>query len=813
MKAPNLQEPVSARRPLRARALALPLWIAAIVSLAAGAAWGQAPAKAPPRERVPAAPKPTGDQASAAQARSKAAELLRKIAAEAPGPERYKLVDAVIELGDAAWPVVSAEVPNLMAIVEGEAAVVDLVLGFLPTAYPTAIELAPRLGDEAAWRVVRFALRLAEDDRQTALLTAMVTRSDERIVLAVVPPLVARQHPEVFPRLVVLIDESRPNLAAFAIDVVAAHRHAPALVTLVRLLGIEQRKASAANLPLRIKLIHAISRVGGEAAVPPLMEGLSLPDQRRAIREGLRELGPPAVKAALFLLRTAGGSRLVIALELLSSLRYEAAPQLVSMLTSGDGATRELAVDALAYLGVADVRAEVVRVARESTSGALGPLLRLCLTLYDDDVRKLLFELMEHKDPYVRGLVLDALWRARDPRTFAVLRLVAAQDCDNNVRIQAIRALAGVGDPKGIALLRRMTRAPSHEIKLALVEELAQSDLWQTALPALVPLLGDPDDAVFRATLAALQRLTGHQGPRRGAPWLAWAAAESARPAAAIEGQATRELRFVVDDRELSVVGAGSGLPIVVVSGPPFRDATHLLPWVWNLASDHRVEALRRAPWPYRASHGGGGQWDRELSALLARAGLPRVVLMADAAGAPLAMRYAAGHSKTVARVILMGGPWPTMEAIDRAPTEVLAAVPEASRFDVDWGLAAGWRYPVEVARRVTMRGLLSGLLAVPEVARRGAFDNLADDAFEPILLQRVRDDLADFDPALTPQPVLVVLGDKAPWSASSAAALVDVVKRSKGKVQVARIPGAGALPIAEAPKPTLAAVQSFLGD
>ncbi len=811
--APQFAQPGIARRPAGARPLAMPFFVAALLTLCAAVASAQGPAKAPPRERVPTAPKPAGDEASAAQARVKAADLLRKISAEAPGPERYKLVDALIELGDAAWPLVSAELPKLMGIAEGEAAVVDLVLGFLPTAYSTAIELAPRLSDEAAWRVVRFALRLPEDDAQTALLAAMVSRTDERILLAVVPPLVARQHPLVFPRLVVLIDESRPNLAIFAIDVIAAHRHVPALVSLVRLLGIEQRKASAANLPLRTKLIHAIGRIGGEAAVPPLMEGLGLPDQRRAIREGLHEIGPPAVKAALFLLRTAGGSRLVVALELLSSLRYEAAPQLVLMLTSGDSATRELAVDALAYLGVADVRPEVVRVTRESASGALGPLLRLCLTLYDDDVRKLLFELLENKDPYVRSQVVEALWRARDPRTFAVLRLVAAQDRDNNVRIQAMKALAGVGDPKGLALLRRMTKAPSHELKLALVEELAQSDVWETALPALVPLLGDPDDAVFRVTLAALQRLTGHQGPRRAAPWLAWAAAESARPADAIEGMASRELRFVVDDRELSVVGAGSGLPIVVVSGPPFRDATHLLPWVWRLADDHRVEVLRRAPWPYRASHGGGGQWDRDLDALVGRAGLPRFVLMADAAGAAFAMRYAAEHRKTVARVILMGGPWPTLDAIDRAPAEVLAAVPEASRFDVDWGLAAGWRYPVEVARRVTMRGLLSGLFAAPDVARRGAFDNLADDAFDPILLQRVREDLADFDPALTPQPVLVVLGDKAPWSKSSAETLVDVVKRSKGRVKVARIAGAGALPLAEAPKATLSAIATFLAD
>ena len=203
---------------------------------------------------------------------------------------------------------------------------VDLLLGFMPTSYDRVVATAPTLGDEAAWRVVKFALRLGEDERQTALLAAMLPRTDERILLAVVPPLVARSHEAVFPRLIALVDESRPQLAAFAVDVIAANRHAPALPALVRLFGIEERRASTSNLAMRTKLIHAIARIGGEPAVSPLMEGLGLADQRQAIKEGLREIGAPAVKAALFLLRTASGSRLVVALELLASFAWMRRP-------------------------------------------------------------------------------------------------------------------------------------------------------------------------------------------------------------------------------------------------------------------------------------------------------------------------------------------------------------------------------------------------------------------------------------------------------------------------------------------------------
>jgi pimeloyl-ACP methyl ester carboxylesterase/HEAT repeat protein len=792
------------------------LLAAVTIALTASAASAQpsAPGQQPGAAAAAPAAKTPATEAAERASRGQASELIRKIEAAKPGPERYKLVDGVIELGDPAWSVVRAALPRLGALAEGEAVVVDLALGFMPTSYESVIALAPTLSDEAARRVVSFAQRLPNDERLTLLLQSMLPRNDERILLAIVPPLVAIADKAVFVRLIALVDETRPQLAALAVDILAANRHAAGLPALVRLLGIEVRRATTGNVATRHKLINAIARIGGEASVPPLMEALSLTDQRQAVKDGLKLVGTPAVKAALFLLRTASGSRLVIALDLLAHLRTEAAPELVTLLRSPDTATRELAIDVLTYVAVADVRPEILQVVRENGSLGVEGLLRLCVSLYNDEVRKVLFALLESQEAVVRLAAIDALWRIRDPKTYRVLRLIAAQDRDNGVRLAAVRAVAGMADDAGIALLHKMTVVPDHALKMTLVEEIARVDTWSSAVPALIPLLGDPDDDVFRATLAALERLTGKSGMQRGAQWTAWLAGSLKKAKQDFETVVPSELRFLAADREMSVMlhGDADDGTVVFVSGPPMRDATHLVPWAWQLAGDHRVAVMRRGPWPHYAARAASQrQWSAELDALLARIGRPRVTLIADAGGAAYATRYASGHVKEVAAVILLGGPWPTAAALEALPAEVMAAVPENARPDVAFGLGAGWRYSPETARNCAMRGLLGGLLGQRDLILELHYDNLAEDAFTPMLYERLREEMADFDPALTPQPILLVLGDRSPWAKSTQEALALRSKTGKSRVKLAIIAEAGAFPLAERPAATLKAIAAFL--
>lgn len=747
------------------------------------------------------------------KARADAAALLKKIAVAKPGPERYALVDALIELGEDAWPVIEPALEKAAKLPEGEAVVVDLTLGMMPMSYDRLVTLAPQMSDAAARRVLRFVLRSAPGDkRQDQLLESMLSRNDERLLLEVIPALHERQHPAVMKRLVELVDDPRPKLQAYAIDLLAAGKQTEALPVLVRLFGIEQRRATDKNHLTRIKLINAIARIGGEPAVDPLLEAMNLPDQRAAVLDGLRLVGAPAVRAALFLLQSSTGPRIQVALQLLSHMRQQAAPELVKLLAHGDRGTRELAMDVLAHIQVPDVRDLVVQMVRERRFVDPEVGVRLAITLYDETVRKLLFDLLEAKDPELRAFVVEQLWRLRDPKTFAALRWVAAKDPNRMVQLKALQAVGGVNDPKALPLLRKMVGVTDEETRVAVLDVLGRIDTWQNAVPAISGLLGDPNEVVFRAALGTLRRMSFRSGHHRQAQWMAWYRSEMERAKEAHETLVPAERRFAVGTREMSYLEAGEDRPtIVCVSGPPFRDATHLAPHVFRLASDYRVAVLKRAPGPYRAARSSEAERTAELQAMLGRLGERPVVLLADASGAHFALNYAAQHPRDVSRVILHGAFWPDASAIEAVVGQVDAAVRNEMRPDVEWGLRAQWRVPANVAQRTVLRGVLSGVLADWDSGRRVALDNVAVDGFSRETLDRERESFRAAPVGAVKKPVLLLVGAKAPWYGSTVKAHKKLPKATRKQVRLITVPNAGWMPLLENPSMAVDAIDDFL--
>ena len=172
---------------------------------------------------------------------AKASALIAKIIAMAPGRERYKAVDQLIDLGDAAWPTVQAALPRLSQSREGESVVVDVLLGFMDLSYEAMPAWLPKLSDGAARRVTKFLLRLKADKRQHTALKSLMGRRDRGLLLLVLPALMGHDRPAVLRRMLTLIDDPRPEMSAYAIDTVATHRYKPAMSVLVRLLGIAWR--------------------------------------------------------------------------------------------------------------------------------------------------------------------------------------------------------------------------------------------------------------------------------------------------------------------------------------------------------------------------------------------------------------------------------------------------------------------------------------------------------------------------------------------------------------------------------------------
>jgi pimeloyl-ACP methyl ester carboxylesterase len=744
------------------------------------------------------------------------AALLQRIQKLAPGKERDETVDALIDHGDAAWNEVKTHLDALATLKDGEDVLVDLLLGFGLTSYDEMVLRLPKLTDPAARRIARQLLsgHYPKDDRQLQALTGMVAREDDELLLLILPEVLARNPTVALARTVALIDDKRPNLRAYAVDTLVAQHYQPAIQPMVRLLGIEQVKATAENLNLRLKLINGIARLskGIDVGVDPLIAAVEVPDQREAALDGLTLIGAPAVKAAIFLLRTADRGRVETALTVLSHLRQQAAPELLPLLQVGDERTRGLAMDVLAHIAVPDVRAEIIRLVKAKRFPDMRQGIQLALTLYDESVRQMLFDLLADKDPGVRLLVIEELWNLQDPEAFLQMRTTAARDPDVHVRMAAAKAVAGTGDPKATEFLRRMIEVQDTQERVAVLELLGRIDDLG-AVPALARLLGDPSDIVFRTTLSALRRLTFHAGPRRESEWLAWQAAEKAKEPEPFEKIAATLRKYAVDGRERAYleVDEDDDRTIVVLSGAPFRDASHLAPHVYRLADDYRILVMRRGVGDGTAAGQTDAERTADLDKLLEKAGVDKAVLLADPAGAHFAMTYAALRPKKVSHVILHGGPWPTPAAIERLPGEVAEAMLPPWRDDAIWALRQHAFLAANLQRRTVMRGVLTALVNDVEQARKVKADNLYDDAFTIDAQQRATSEALNFDPRQVAVPTLVLLGDKAPWAASTIRELATLTGPAKKFVRAVKIPDSKGFPLLDNPTETTRQITEFL--
>lgn len=742
--------------------------------------------------------------------------VLKQIMSLPPGKDRDAAVDELLEFGEAAWPETKAALDALQATPSGEDVVVDLLLGFAATAWDEILARTPKLSDAKAVRVARQVLRFPADDRQVQLLESLVARTDEALLLLVLPELIARNRPTVLPRLIELVDDQRPGVRNYAIDTLVAKKHTAALPALVRRLGAEKLRPTPENLTFRVKLINAVAQIGADtdAPVAPLMESLELADQREAVLDALQVVGAPAVKAAAYLLQTAERNRIQTALIVLAHLRIQAAPELVPLMVNArDETTKALLADVLAHLAVPQVRAELLRMVRERKFTELKQGVLLALTLYDDEVRKLMLELLADKDLATRRLALEQLWRLADPETLPALRQVMTRDEDVNTRILAMRAVVGMGDTKAVDFLRKLAVVNNVDERLEVIKTLGRIDTEAAGAATLAAQLSDPNDEIFRSALNSLRRLTFYTGPRREAEWLAWLESEKQRKPESFEETEGVLHRFAVDGREMGWLEAGDedDKTIVVLAGAPYRDATHLMPHVWRLASNYHVVVMLRGISPLSAATLSEAALGQDVTKLLQTLKKKQVALLADPTAAHFALRYANDHSKEVAAVILHGGPWPTQNAIRNMTAEIDAALQSPWKEDVVWAQQQHSLLVPAVREKILARCMLAAVLADPVSARRVKLGQLFDDGFSLEARDRAVADAGSFDPAKSAVPMLVLQGTKAPWTKSSLDAMEKLPAGTRKQMKVVKIDAAGAMPLVENPDAAVRAVREFL--
>jgi hypothetical protein len=471
------------------------------------------------------------------------------------------------------------------------------------------------------------------------------------------------------------------------------------------------------------------------------------------------------------------------------------------------------------HIAVPKVREAIVERVRQRRFVDLRDGIRLAVVLYDPSVRTLLLDLLKDSDPTVRLHVLDELEQLRDPLTFPAMWQVAAQDPDPDVRLAALEDVIGVDDPEALPLLRQMTGARNRDERILAIEAVGRLDDIATGVPALAAQLADPNEKVFRAALGALRRMCLHDAGQRAGGWLSWAKTHSKKPGRLPKAALVRRLsREGHPDVSYATMGDNDeDFTLIVISGPPFATAHHLAPAMWGLADDHRVAVWTDDP-ASRSAAGSShqaraGHLDVVLQDLRRRHEDPedaRYVILADGPGAHFALWYASARRQYIDGVVLHGGPWPTTEALDKLPGQVVSAVHPLLRPDYEWALRGQWRLAPRIRQQVMMHSLLTGMVGNWERARAITVDHLTEDGLSPLAYERARFEHRRWSPDNVLVPVLVLLGARAPWADTTTAALSSLGPEPRKLVRSKRLKGSGAFPLLERREQSVEAIEDF---
>ena len=212
-------------------------------------------------------------------------------------------------------------------------------------------------------------------------------------------------------------------------------------------------------------------------------------DTLGAVERVPHHLGPADPEVA----RSVGGALKLVPHPLL--------PQLLrSLLTSDDPAARAIAVDVLAYRGLATV-AELSLAARDPSPAVAAVALLALGIARPADLGDAIEPARSHDDPTLREAAWIALALSGSPHAPAA----AKRELDGPLAARAAVALAIVGDDRDAAhLLEPLAAAPSP----ALVDALGWAGAPEAFGP-LVDLLGHDDPVLQESAAAALERITG----------------------------------------------------------------------------------------------------------------------------------------------------------------------------------------------------------------------------------------------------------------------------------------------------------------
>jgi HEAT repeat protein len=332
--------------------------------------------------------------------------------------------------------------------------------------------------------VALLSLPAAAKTREKNLLKEFdLGKSEDRIRLA--PALGHMKDKKAVEALLNALDVKRanPRETAAIVDALGAAGDPRAATELasgvdyLRSMTLQLGELPAHLQVLRVKLLEALSRVGGEQAVSILEESINDKDPR-VVEEAVRGLGrlqDKNVVGALQQLAGQGGDMTQAVFEALAAIGDKRAVSTLEQGLAGtDKFTEVEAAYALAALGRKDMVAHLEGALKNDPGTEKVGILAAYYLAKMDKTSGLshLETVMKKPDSGYGALAADALGKSGNPR--AVLPLVEAMKSeDSSVRLSVARGLGFLGGNRAVATLKAMREDPNPGVRNAALMSLA----------------------------------------------------------------------------------------------------------------------------------------------------------------------------------------------------------------------------------------------------------------------------------------------------------------------------------------------------
>lgn len=577
------------------------------------------------------------------------------------------------------------------------------------------------------------------------------------------------------------------------------------------------RLRDADNLEERALLLKGIGIAGTDEAVTELVQATGQPDEVEAALNGLGLVGDRAISSLLFVIKTGDPVRTPMAVRALANAGPNALAPLMGLLIHPSLEVRNVARQAVAQIQVVEVVPTIIELINDVSTPGRKQLISLLGALYCEDSYTELKRLAQKEDDrHLREAAVGVLAQVADPRVFTILKNVATNDPNQEIRLMAVNGLIWQEDSDSVPFLIQLLDYEKDIIRKAVAQGLgymARPD----DIAAIAPNLSTPRAEVITAVRNAMQRVSFQPELSIGDDFLEWREAHLEVP------KGVKELRggqmTFADGTVMHYWLRGEGTPLLVLPDGPDYPHDYLRRPLDRLAANNLViyvdlPGRGLSSGPRDPSVPMGVEHDvQSVATMLARLNLRDIYVYGHGYGAMVGVRLADKHPKLVSRLVLDNSPRPTAAGLQSRVNVAASRVPEPWSQDLEWFRdtgPSGPRFSLEVHDRWLSLALLTGA-----VSNLGSLvDVWPRFKTRPSARRAVLGPMGDFDLTEIYERIevrtLMLYGAEAPVGEADLAwrsGLADSVKKLKVKV----IEGAGHLPAFEQPSEWFEALDGFL--